>query len=58
MFEAVTREVIGELEYSIIPGWDNMHDHNLEDYNERVEFLRSNCPQSIRLIPIADLDIK
>lgn len=58
MFEIIKREVTGELEYSIIPGWDNIHDHNFKEVDEMIAFLRSNCPKSIRLIPITNLYIR
>ena len=58
MFNTVINEVIGDLEYSIIPGWDNVHNHNLKASDEMLDFLRRNCPNNIRLMPMTDLDIR
>ena len=58
MFNIIIKEVIGDLEYSIIPGWDNVHNHNLKDLNEMLNFLLKNCPKNIRLVPMNNLDIR
>ena len=58
MFNIVIKEVIGDLEYVIIPGWDNVHNHNLKALDEMIEFLCRNCPKNINLIPMTDLDIR
>ena len=58
MFNIIIKEVIGDLEYAIIPGWDNVRNHNLKEFDEMLSFLNSNCPKHIKLIPMTDLQIR
>ena len=51
-------DVTGDLEYGIIPGWDNIHNNNFKEFDKMLNFLCNYCPKQIRLVPIANLIIK
>ena len=52
------KNVIGDLEYGIIPSWDNIKKHDFKICDEMDDYLHRNCPKYIRLLQITNLDIK
>lgn len=59
MLKSLPQEKEIVLEYSIITGYDNIRNGNYSDTNKMLEYLKNNCPQNIRLIPLqTDLGIR
>ena len=40
------------IEYAVISGYDNVANGNFNDANEMTNYLKSNCPRNIKLIPL------
>ena len=52
------KDVTGDLEYSIIPGYDNLHNKDLKESERLRMLLYAYCPKQIKLIPMNNLTVR